>query len=66
MLSGSVQGWFFGVGTLNYFKRALLLSGALLLLKPGLVTDTIGVLIISSILIGKYLRKTKEFKYANF
>jgi TRAP-type uncharacterized transport system fused permease subunit len=62
MLSGSVQGWFFGVEDLNYFERALLLSGALLLLKPGLVTDTIGVLIIAGILIGKYLSSQRNVK----
>jgi TRAP transporter 4TM/12TM fusion protein len=53
MLSGAVQGWFFNLGALNYVGRAMLLSGSLLLLKPGWITDSIGICILAIL----YLRR---------
>lgn len=54
MLSGAVQGWFIRLGTLNYPERALLLAGSLLLMKPGWITDLVGICIVA----GLFLRKT--------
>jgi TRAP-type uncharacterized transport system fused permease subunit len=43
-LGSSVQGWLFG--KINNLQRILLFATALLLIKPGLLTDTIGIIIL--------------------
>jgi TRAP-type uncharacterized transport system fused permease subunit len=50
LLAGGVQGWFFKTGNLGYIQRGFLLAGALLLLKPGWITDIAGVLILLVVL----------------
>ena len=50
-LAGGVQGWFFKTGNLGYIQRGFLLAGALLLLKPGWMTDIAGVLILVILLL---------------
>jgi TRAP transporter 4TM/12TM fusion protein len=39
-LAGGVQGWLIRKAT--YFERTVLIAAAILLIKPGLITDTIG------------------------
>ncbi len=42
MLAGSVQGWSVWLGNITYVQRAILLLAALLLMKPGWISDIIG------------------------
>jgi TRAP-type uncharacterized transport system fused permease subunit len=42
-LAGGVQGWLFRKGT--YFERTVLIVAAVLLIKPGWITDTVGLLL---------------------
>jgi len=44
-LASSVEGWFLAA-TANIFVRLLLISSSLLLIVPGILTDTLGVTII--------------------
>jgi len=57
MLSGAVQGWFLKLGNVNYFERATLLVASLLLIKPGWITDMIGVLIFLALFFLHYWKK---------
>jgi TRAP transporter 4TM/12TM fusion protein len=54
MLAGGMIGWFFR-GT-NPMERAMLLSGAILLIKPGLYTDLIGMGLLAGIILSQKFR----------
>jgi TRAP transporter 4TM/12TM fusion protein len=57
ILSGSVQGWIIGVGNLNYLERGCLLGSSLLLLKPGWITDVVGIAILFVLVLFHYWKK---------
>ncbi|OPY76322.1 MAG: Sialic acid TRAP transporter permease protein SiaT [Syntrophorhabdus sp. PtaU1.Bin058] len=59
LLSAAVQGWCIRLGNLSYFERALMLAGSLLLMKPGWVTDVIGVAIVVAIYFWKAIYKKR-------
>jgi TRAP transporter 4TM/12TM fusion protein len=54
-LSGGLTGWFFKKTT--YLDRAMLLAGALLLIKPGLYTDAVGLVLLIIVIVIQKLRK---------
>jgi TRAP transporter 4TM/12TM fusion protein len=53
MLSAAVQGWCIGFGEIDYLERAALLAASLLLMKPGWVTDVVGVCIVLALYLWK-------------
>jgi len=58
-LAAGVEGWLFQ--RCNFFQRGLLLAAALLLIKPGIITDTIGVVLFGVVcLMQKGWRKGLE------
>ena len=57
MLSGAVQGWFLKLGNINYFERATLLGASLLLIKPGWITDLVGIGILFALILFHYWKK---------
>jgi len=57
MLSGAVQGWCIGLGKITNLERVWLCGGSLLLLKPGWITDIIGLLIFLVLFFLHYWRK---------
>jgi len=59
MLSAAVQGWCIGFGKIAYLERASLLAASLLLMKPGLVTDVVGVCIVLALSLWKW-RKARS------
>jgi TRAP-type uncharacterized transport system fused permease subunit len=56
LLSGMVQGWFIGLGTIGYVERILFLASSLLLMKPGWITDVIGVCIVAALYLRRWYR----------
>lgn len=46
LLASSTEGWLYGVGRLGWPQRVLLLIGAAGLLKPGLESDAVGLVMI--------------------
>jgi len=57
LLSAGLMGWFLKKAT--WLERLLLVAGALLLIKPGLITDLIGLsLLILVILMQKYWHRS--------
>jgi TRAP-type uncharacterized transport system fused permease subunit len=59
MLSGAVQGWCIGFGKIGYLERASLVAASLLLMKPGWVTDVVGVCIVLALSLWKW-RKARN------
>jgi len=59
MLSAAVQGWGIGFGKINYPERAILLAASLLLIKPGWMTDLVGVCIVTALYLWKRQRTGK-------
>lgn len=55
-LAAAVQGWL--RGRLSILERGLLLGAALTLIKPGLLTDLVGLGLLTVILATRYLRQT--------
>jgi len=56
LLSSAVQGWFVG-GEMVWYLRIVLLCAALLLIKGGLMTDTIGIALAAGVyLVQKTIR----------
>ena len=53
MLSAAVQGWCIGLGKINYLERAILLAASLLLMKPGWVTDLVGLCVVLALYFWK-------------
>lgn len=57
LLSAGLMGWF--LKEANYLERAMLIAGAILLIKPGLFTDAVGLLLlIGVILLQKYWHRS--------
>lgn len=57
LLSAGLMGWF--LKEANYLERAMLIVGAILLIKPGLFTDAVGLLLlIGVILLQKYWHRS--------
>jgi len=54
-LSAGLMGWFLKEAT--YLERAMLVAGALLLIKPGLYTDAIGLVLLIIVIVIQKLRK---------
>jgi TRAP transporter 4TM/12TM fusion protein len=57
LLAGGVQGWFFKIGNLNYIDRGCLFAASLLLLKPGWITDVVGIAILLALFLVHWRRK---------
>ena len=49
LLASAAEGWLYGVGSIGWIQRAVLLVGAAGLLKPGLYSDLVGLAIIITI-----------------
>ena len=58
MLAATVQGWCIGFGKINYLERGLLLGASLLLMKPGWITDVVGVCIVLALYFWKWQKGT--------
>jgi TRAP-type uncharacterized transport system fused permease subunit len=54
-LSAGLMGWFLRKATV--WERMMLLAGALLLIKPGLYTDAIGLVLLIIVIVVQKLRK---------
>jgi TRAP transporter 4TM/12TM fusion protein len=54
-LSAGLMGWFFKEAT--YPERVMLVAGALLLIKPGLYTDAVGLTLLIIVIVIQKLRK---------
>jgi TRAP-type uncharacterized transport system fused permease subunit len=54
-LSAGLAGWFFKEAT--YLERGMLVAAALLLIKPGLYTDAIGLVLLILVMVIQKLRK---------
>ena len=59
MLSGAAQGWCIGFGEIDYLERTALLAASLLLMKPGWVTDVVGVCIVLALYLWKRQKARK-------
>ena len=59
-LSGAVQGWFLKLGNINYLERAALLGASLLLIKPGWITDIIGIIILFVLFLLRWRKKRSD------
>lgn len=55
MLAGALMGWF--LRETNFGERLMLLSGALLLIKPGLYTDIIGLILLGGTIASQKIRR---------
>ncbi len=62
MLAGGMIGWF--LRETNVYERAFLLTGSILLIKPGLTTDMIGVILLAALIASQKLRQKKEPQFA--
>jgi TRAP transporter 4TM/12TM fusion protein len=58
MLAGGMIGWF--LRETNVYERIFLLTGAILLIKPGGYTDMIGGILLAAIIASQKLRKKKD------
>jgi len=58
MLAGGMIGWF--LRETNLYERIFLLTGSILLIKPGLTTDMIGVILLAALIASQKLRQKKE------
>ena len=58
MLAGGMIGWF--LRETNVYERVFLLTGSILLIKPGGYTDTIGVILLAALIASQKLRPKKE------
>jgi TRAP transporter 4TM/12TM fusion protein len=54
-LSAGLMGWF--IKEVTYLERAMLLAGALLLIKPGLYTDAAGLVLLIIVFVIQKLRR---------
>jgi TRAP-type uncharacterized transport system fused permease subunit len=54
-LSAGLMGWFLKKAT--YLERGILVAGALLLIKPGLITDAIGLVLLFIVVVIQKFRK---------
>jgi len=58
MLAGGLIGWF--VWKTNILERLLLVSGAILLIKPGIYTDIVGLIFLGIVIAFQKARKKKD------
>ena len=58
MLSGGLIGWF--VWRVNIVERLLLIGGAILLIKPGIYTDIVGLIFLGIVIGLQRARKKKD------
>jgi len=58
MLAGGLIGWF--VWKTNIMERLLLVAGAVLLIKPGIYTDIVGLVFLGIVIVMQRARKKKE------
>jgi TRAP-type uncharacterized transport system fused permease subunit len=56
-LAAGVQGWL--LGPANYPQRALLLASALALIKPGYMTDALGVVLLLLVMVWQKLSRRR-------
>ncbi len=57
-LSAAMEGWLFRSST--YLERGLLFGAALSLIKPGVYTDLIGLILFGAAVLGQKLRKAEK------
>jgi TRAP transporter 4TM/12TM fusion protein len=57
LLSAAIQGWCIGMGKITYLERALMLVASLLLMKPGWVTDIVGMIILFTLFLFHYWKR---------
>lgn len=55
MLAGAMMGWF--IRETNFPERLFLLAGSILLIKPGIYTDLIGLIFLAGVIASQILRK---------
>jgi TRAP-type uncharacterized transport system fused permease subunit len=58
MLAGGLIGWF--VWRVNIVERLLLIGGAILLIKPGIYTDIVGLIFLGIVIALQTVRKRKD------
>jgi TRAP transporter 4TM/12TM fusion protein len=58
--AAALQGWL--LTRANWWQRAMLLAAALLLIKPGLVSDAIGLVLLAAVLAAQKLAKPTPAK----
>ena len=58
MLAGGLIGWF--AWKTNIMERLLLVAGAVLLIKPGIYTDIVGLIFLGIVIVMQRARKKKE------
>ncbi len=58
MLAGGMIGWF--LRETNLMERIMLLSGAILLIKPGFYTDLFGLALLAGIILSQKLRSSPK------
>jgi TRAP transporter 4TM/12TM fusion protein len=61
-LGAAVQGWF--LGKTSWPERAMLMIGSLCLIKPGWITDLIGLVLVGGVFVYQYARVKNEKKLA--
>ncbi len=59
-VSASLEGYF--LKNMTWYERIMCLAGGLLLIYPGLVSDTIGILLVSVVFVIQLLTKKKTVK----
>ncbi len=57
-LSSGLMGWFFR--ETKHFERGMLIVASLLLIKPGLYTDVVGIFLLSAVFVFQKILKTKN------
>ncbi|MBI5968275.1 MAG: TRAP transporter permease [Deltaproteobacteria bacterium] len=60
MLAGAMIGWF--LRETNLGERLMLLGGSILLIKPGIYTDLMGLVLLGLVIASQKIRKKKERK----
>lgn len=58
MLAGGMIGWFFR--ETNLYERLFLLTGAIFLIKPGIYTDLIGLILLGTVIASQKIRQKRE------
>jgi TRAP-type uncharacterized transport system fused permease subunit len=58
MLAGGLIGWF--VWKTHIVERLLLVAGAVLLIKPGIYTDIVGLIFLGLVIVLQKTRKKRE------
>jgi TRAP-type uncharacterized transport system fused permease subunit len=61
LLAASLQGYLIRSATM--WQRVVLFVAALCLIKPGWISDLIGLALLAMVLASQYLAKTREIKH---